>query len=102
MSSQLVGFVAPPAVAVIGGLVFAFLGFSKRGRYAKAFKIAGPLLLLAALGWLLVTPPPDGWVRRTTADGVCSVEFPQAPRHEVDPDGEEADRLVVALPERNA
>ncbi len=105
MSSQLLSFVAPPAVAVVVGLVFAFLGFRGRKpdvKYTTFFKIGGSLLLFAALGWFLVKPWPDGWSRHTTTDRACSIEFPQAPRHEVNPDGEEADRLEVALTGRNA
>ena len=100
MSPQLIGFVAPPAVAVVVGLVFAFFGFRGRTRYKTLFKIGGPLFLLGALVWFLVTPPPDGWSRHATADGACSIEFPQAPKHEVTPGGE-GDRLAVALIDRN-
>ncbi|MBY0457787.1 MAG: hypothetical protein K2V38_10650, partial [Gemmataceae bacterium] len=54
-----------------------------------------------ALAWLVVGPRPYGWVRQSTTDGACSIEFSGPPRHKLDPDGE-ADGHEVVLTARNA
>ncbi len=112
--SSLVGFVLPPAVALVAGVIVTLIGFRKRkaeadgapnrwgAKYARFFKVGGPLLLLAALAWFVVIPLPDRWSRHATSDGACSAEFPESPQREFNPDGEEADRLRTALPDRNA
>ncbi|HEY1188377.1 MAG TPA: hypothetical protein VGE74_12065 [Gemmata sp.] len=120
MSPQYINFVLPPAVAVAvaAGAVAVWVGFRTPRKSPEGvpvglrdrltvqrgglFRVAGSLLLVGALVWFVTVPAPDGWVRRATADGVCSIEFPREPVREVNPDGEGADRLVVALPDRNA
>lgn len=122
--SPYVSFALPPVLALVFGAVAVWVGFRKprpatstapdappvapsaldrlTANRGGLFRVLGPLLLVGALVWFVTVPAPDGWVRRPTSDGVCSIEFPQAPERELNPDGEEADRLEVALPDRNA
>lgn len=122
--SPYVTFALPPLVALAGGAVAVWVGFRKpkpappaapdappavptaldrlTARCGGLFRVLGPLLLMGALVWLATVPAPDGWVRRATADGMCSAEFPGAPERELSADGDGADRLQVALPDRNA
>ena len=113
MTSQFVAFAAPPAVAVLVGVVFALVGFRKIGpkpgtretsdrwhaRYDKLLRLAAAILVIGALVFVLVVPVPANWTRHTTADGACSIEFPEVPRHEVThtPDGITTDTLEVAF-----
>src|SRR3954468_8910463 len=96
MNSQYVAFAAPVVVVVLVGLVLALVGFRKLGpkpgtretsdrwhaRYGKLLRIAAALMGIGALVFVLGVPMPATWTRHTTADGACSVEFPETPRHE--------------------
>jgi hypothetical protein len=117
MTSQYLAFAAPPAVAVLVGVVLALVAFRKLGpkpgaretsdrwhaRCGKLLRIAAALLVLGALAFVLVVPAPSNWTRHATADGACSVEFPEAPRHETQThDDLTTDTLEVELKDRNA
>src|SRR5262245_34152782 len=108
------------SIIVLIGLVFVLVGFRVLGRkrgtsesadrwhakYGKFFKIAGPVIVVGGLALFLLRfntqPHAEGWSRHTTADGACSIEFPQVPKHEPKPGGEDGDRLVVSLDAVNA
>jgi hypothetical protein len=117
MTWQYVAFAAPPAVAVLVGLVLALVGFRKLGpkpgaretsdrwhaKYGKFLRLAAALLVIGALVYVLVVPVPANWTRHTTADGACSVEFPEVPRHETQTqDDITTDTLEVSFKDRNA
>jgi hypothetical protein len=117
MSWQFVGFVTPAAALALVGLLLALAGFRKLGpkagareafdrwhaKHGKFLKLTGPLFLVGALVYFLITPFPVTWTRHTSADGACSIEFPDLPRHDTNTqDGDTTETLEVSLKDRNA
>lgn len=117
MSSQYVAFAAVPALLVLVGLVLALVGFRKLGprpgsrepydrwhaRRGKYVRLAAGLCVIGALVYVLLVPLPATWTRHATADGACSAEFPEPPRHEVQTrDDITTDTLEVEFKDRNA
>ena len=116
MISQYATFAAVPAVAVLAALVFALVGFRKLGpkpgaretsdrwhaRYGRPLRLGAALLVVGALVYVLVVPVPASWARHVTADGACSIEFPEPPRHEtLTQDGDTVHTLEVVLKDSN-
>jgi hypothetical protein len=104
-------------VAVLFGLALALVGFRKLGpkpgtretsdrwhaRYGKYLRLTAALLVIGALAYVLVVPLPATWTRHTTADGACSVEFPETPQHEtVTRDDVTTNTLETEFKDRNA
>jgi hypothetical protein len=117
MSSQYVTFAIVPAVAVLVGLVLALVGFRKLGprpgsretsdrwhaRYGRYLRLVAGLCVIGALVYFIVVPLPATWTRHTTADGACSAEFPEVPRHEVQTrDDITTDTLETEFKDRNS
>jgi hypothetical protein len=116
MTSPYLAFAIPPAAAILVGLVLALVGFRKLGpkpgareasdrwhaRYGKLLRLGAALLVLSALVYVLVAPVPSTWTRYTTTDGACSIEFPEAPKHETQThDDVTTDTLEVVFADAN-
>lgn len=78
-------------------------GRSMSAQDRKWLRLAAALLVIGALVFALVLPMSATWTRHTTADGACSVEFPETPRHETrTQDGDTVNALEVVLKDSNA
>lgn len=100
MNPDFIGELVNGAIPLLGGIYLTLLGYRKTGkqpgvspsfdewhrRYGRLLKIIGPALILFGpglwlVGWARNAGPaaPDNWQRFSTADGVCSIEFPAPP-----------------------
>ena len=101
MNPDFFGELVNGAIPLLGGIYLTLLGFRRTGkqpgvspsfdewhrRYGRLLKVIGPALILFGPGlWLMnwarmgVPVSHADWKRYTTADGVCSVEFPALPK----------------------
>lgn len=120
MSPSMLGAIAEGGIPMLAGAYMLLTGYRVIGpkpgaseardrwhaKFGRFFRVGGLFVLGVGIMMLVVAvarewpPKPDGWSRHATADGACGIDFPQAPRHEVNPDGEEGNRLEVVIPER--
>lgn len=101
MNPDFFGELVNGAIPLLGGIYLTLLGFRRTGkppgvspsfdewhrRYGRLLKVIGPALILFGPGlWLMnwarmgVPVAHADWKRYTTADGVCSIEFPASPK----------------------
>jgi hypothetical protein len=124
MRSEMVGHLIDGAIPFFGGIYATLLGFRVLGkksgvnpkydqwhkRLGGLLKVLGPSLVLFGLflGFRGVfadsnssdAPQVADWTRYTTADGVCSAEFPQQPKEASQSTSRvESKRLSLSLPD---
>lgn len=101
MNPDFFGELVNGAIPMLGGIYLTLLGFRQTGkqpgvspsfdewhrRYGRLLKVIGPALILFGPGlWLMnwarmgVPAAKADWKRYSTADGVCSIEFPATPK----------------------
>ncbi len=100
MNPDFFGELINGAIPLLGGIYLTLLGFRRTGkqpgvslsfdewhrRYGRLLKVIGPALVLFGPGlwlmnWARMAPVGDAnWKRYSTADGVCSIEFPASPK----------------------
>ncbi|HEY4261419.1 MAG TPA: hypothetical protein VGM98_14725 [Schlesneria sp.] len=99
MNPDFFGELINGAIPLFGGIYLTLLGFRKTGkqpgvspsfdewhrRYGRLLKVIGPALIMFGPGlwlanWARMGPPAGEWQRYSTADGVCSIEFPASPK----------------------